>query len=377
MDNITHSLVGLVAAKAGLERVSPYATAVCVLAANGPDADIIATLGGQWFYLEHHRGITHSIVGTLALAVLIPFVFWAVERLFARARGRTGGARLGGLLLASLLLSVSHPLLDWTNNYGVRPWLPWDESWVYGDLVFIIDPWLWLSLGGAAFLLTATKNWRVAVWALLALAVTAAIFILPRRAGMPYPFVSQALWVAGVAGLSVAWWRNAGERFGSSLAITALALIVVYWGGLALLHARALSYARDQAEAAEIRNGEKLLRVAAMPSLADPVNWRTIAETDRAFYRFNSSAISSSETFDGWYHAERFTKPQGADAALVARAAEDWRAQVFLDFARFPATRVQADCVGQTLVQFADLRFTRPSPARNGGGSFRLEVVVP
>ncbi|MDQ3753902.1 MAG: hypothetical protein M3371_04130, partial [Acidobacteriota bacterium] len=227
------------------------------------------------------------------------------------------------------------------------------------------------------FLLTATKNWRVAVWALLALVVTAAIFILPRRAGMPYPFVSQALWAAGVAGLIVAWWRNAGERFGANLAVLALALIVVYWGGLALLHARALSYARLGVEAAAERGGELLLNVAAMPALADPLNWRAVAETDRAFYRFNSSAITSSKTVDGWLNAERFTKPQGVNAALAARAAEDWRAQIFLDFARFPATRAQTDCVGQTLVQFADLRFTQPGPARNGGGSFHLEVVVP
>src|SRR5918998_1153671 len=72
MDNLTHSLVGLVAAKAGLERLSPGATAVCVLAANAPDADILAALGGKWFYLHHHRGITHSIVGTLAHVGHVP-----------------------------------------------------------------------------------------------------------------------------------------------------------------------------------------------------------------------------------------------------------------------------------------------------------------
>ncbi|MBV9209844.1 MAG: metal-dependent hydrolase, partial [Acidobacteria bacterium] len=89
MDNLTHSLVGLVAAKAGLERVSPAATTLCVLAANAPDSDILATFGGRWFYLHNHRGITHSIVGTLALAVLLPALFWLVEKLIAYLRGRT------------------------------------------------------------------------------------------------------------------------------------------------------------------------------------------------------------------------------------------------------------------------------------------------
>ena len=59
MDNLTHSLVGLAAAKAGLERRTPYAAFACVAAANLPDIDIIALAGGPAFYLKHHRGITH------------------------------------------------------------------------------------------------------------------------------------------------------------------------------------------------------------------------------------------------------------------------------------------------------------------------------
>ena len=156
MDNLTHTLVGLAAAKAGLERLSPGATAVCMIAANAPDADIIATFGGSWFYLKHHRGITHSIIGTLAIALLIPLMFYAGDRIIARLRERAPRVRLRGLFIASLLISASHPLMDWTNNYGVRPLLPWSGRWFYGDLVYIIDPWLWLSLGGASFLLTTT-----------------------------------------------------------------------------------------------------------------------------------------------------------------------------------------------------------------------------
>ncbi len=41
MDPFTHTLVGLTAAKAGLERLSPLATTVCMLAANSPDSDVV------------------------------------------------------------------------------------------------------------------------------------------------------------------------------------------------------------------------------------------------------------------------------------------------------------------------------------------------
>src|SRR5918997_4833804 len=105
MENLTHTLVGLAAARAGLERVSPHATAVCVVAANLPDADIVTLAGGQWTYLQHHRGVTHSVVGTLALGVLLPLLVYAGDAFVARVRGREPRARLGGLLLASLPLS--------------------------------------------------------------------------------------------------------------------------------------------------------------------------------------------------------------------------------------------------------------------------------
>ncbi len=48
MDNLTHSLVGFVIAKAGAERLSPWATTVCVLAANAPDIDVLTRLEGHW-----------------------------------------------------------------------------------------------------------------------------------------------------------------------------------------------------------------------------------------------------------------------------------------------------------------------------------------
>ena len=46
MDGVTHSLVGLTSAKAGLERWSPCATVVCILSANAPDIDVISGFFG-------------------------------------------------------------------------------------------------------------------------------------------------------------------------------------------------------------------------------------------------------------------------------------------------------------------------------------------
>ena len=377
MDNLTHTLVGLAAAKAGLERLSPGATAVCLLAANAPDADIVAAFGGSWFYLKHHRGITHSIVGTLAIALLIPLFYYAGDRLLAHWRGRAAQVRLPGLLIASLLLSASHPLMDWTNNYGVRPLLPWSGQWFYGDLVYIIDPWLWLALGGASFLLTARDRWRTVFWALLALLASLAFILLPVRAGLSYPFASRALWFVVLINLIVAHRMNFAIRWGSSIALASLAFVVVYWGALGFLHARAVAQAHATADSLARRTGESVLRVAAMPSLADPMRWRVLAETNRATYRFDTS-LSVSGQVDAQILAglARYEKPQGEALAQVERAAQDERAAIFLDFARFSAVRVEPQsCAAEFLVRFADLRFTEPGNTRRGG-NFALDVPV-
>src|SRR5262245_6380561 len=125
MDNLTHSFLGLAAAKAGLEKLSPGATALCVIAANAPDADIVVlAFGDRWTLLQHHRGITHAIVGVAFIAILLPLIFYGVDRLVARFRHQIPNTRFKGLLIASVITSATHPLLDWTNNYGIRFFLP-------------------------------------------------------------------------------------------------------------------------------------------------------------------------------------------------------------------------------------------------------------
>jgi inner membrane protein len=373
MDNITHSLIGLTAAKAGLEKLSPGATTLCVLAANAPDSDIVALIfGGRWTFLQQHRGVSHSIVGVLVLALALPLIFYFVDLLLSWKQRRQRKVRLAGLLLASAIATATHPLMDWTNNYGVRFLLPWSPRWFYGDFVFIVDPFIWIVLGGAAFLLTAKTTKHHIAW--VAVALIPSYVVLMGSVG-PNLTVNQVavrlLWILAFIGLVILYRRDFGRRAGAKVALAALAMVAIYCSGLAATHVVALH--RATLQAASIANGkaETVNRVVAMPTAANPTQWVCVMDTERATYKFMLSLLGSQSESS---NVIRYEKPQGLTAEAVRLAARDERSQVFLGFARFPVVTVAGeDCVTQTLVQFADLRYTEPGKSR---GTFSLDVPV-
>jgi inner membrane protein len=389
MDGLTHSLVGLASAKAGLERLSPYTAACCMLSANAPDIDVVAYFfGGRWTLLQHHRGITHSIIGVLVLAALIPTIFFGIEWAIAGWRKTTRRINYPGLLLASLIATATHPLMDWTNSYGVRPFLPWDGRWLYGDLVFIVDPYLLLILCGSCFLLTSNRRAKMVFWSLLAALVTVMVFLASpqRQASSTALTVARIVWITGILIFATIRLLKIQRRFGRFPAIAALAFVVLYWGGLAWAHSAAYRNAFTEANALAYHQGERFVQVAAMPTVANPFRWLCVAETDRALYRYivgtgegerpdyriNSAGVENGP--GSTFPIERFEKPSGRGEQLVASASKDPRAQVLLGFARFAFARPESEsCIGRTLVQFADLRYTEPGVSR---GSFSLDVPL-
>jgi inner membrane protein len=369
VDNLTHTLVGIAAAKAGLEKLSPGTTLLCVLAANAPDADIVVLLlGDRWSFLEHHRGITHSIVGVITLAIILPVIFYLIDLIGAKFRDRPRRVVFSGLLISSLIASATHPLLDWTNNYGIRFLLPWNSRWFYGDVVFIVDPYIWLILGSACFLLSTKTRVSGVVWLIVGIALTLLIVASQRSANLSHPWLIRGVWLVALAALILAAWKQIGMRFGRRIAWTALAMVVVYWTGLSLVHSVALSRAATQATALAPQ-GESIGRLAAMPTLANPFRWDCVFETDRATYRFN--LILGDERIT---NLVRYEKPTGELDRALKEVSNDRRAQAFLGFARFPVAKLEnPSCTTQTLVQLADLRYTEPGTSR---GTFSLQLPV-
>ena len=122
MDNLTHTLTAIAISQTGLNRKTRFATATLILAGNAPDIDIVVGLKSSIEYLKYHRGITHSFVGIIALALIIWGLMWWLGKKFKPKHGLPLNS--GWLLLAAFLGTGSHLLLDFTNAYGVRPFLP-------------------------------------------------------------------------------------------------------------------------------------------------------------------------------------------------------------------------------------------------------------
>jgi hypothetical protein len=75
--------------------------------------------------------------------------------------------------LVALVAMATHPILDYMNNYGVRPFLPFNGTWYYGDLLFIFDPYIDVALFlGLVAGSIRKRNRRIFDWLSLILVTT-------------------------------------------------------------------------------------------------------------------------------------------------------------------------------------------------------------
>ena len=163
MDNLCHTLAGAALAESGLRRRTALGTATLLIGANLPDIDVLAYLGGPLADLELRRGWTHGVVALVALPFLLTGAMLAFDRVARGARRAVlpTQVRPRQLLLLSAVAILSHPILDSLNTYGVRWLVPWSETRVYGDTLFIIDPWLWIVLGAGVWLSRRRRSTRI------------------------------------------------------------------------------------------------------------------------------------------------------------------------------------------------------------------------
>ncbi len=266
MDNVTHSLVGVVLADTMMGRRPPKSQRPLIvgaglIAANLPDIDLAyaAITPAPVGYLLHHRGHTHTIVGLGLLAVALVLAY----RLLPPVRAMRLGERLRLWLLIAVALA-SHLAMDALNSYGVHPFYPVDNNWYYGDAVFIFEPSLWLVLGVAV-----AWNGRSGA-SRLAAALPILILLVTIVSMDVVPLESVA--VLGVAGASFAWLaRRMSLRARAVWALSATLLIVVALVAVS----RSARTATLSAMQPQLRG--RLVDVILTPNPASPMCWGVIA----------------------------------------------------------------------------------------------------
>src|SRR6187402_1576015 len=144
MEPVTHFLTGACLGRSGFNRKTAYATLAMTLAAETPDLDVFWGFGGPVTGFEHHRGITHTFIGAPFVALVVTGACWLIHRFRREPPPIT--PRWGWVWLCSFIAVLSHLLLDFTNNYGLRPFFPFNPRWYSWDIVFIFEPILFGAL---------------------------------------------------------------------------------------------------------------------------------------------------------------------------------------------------------------------------------------
>jgi inner membrane protein len=352
MEPFTHFFTGACIGRAGLNRKTAYATLGATLAAEAADLDVFWAIRGPVDGLKHHRGITHTFIGVPVVAAVTVGLVWLLHRWNEKRRHRKLNAanlspgepvplRLqprpvhwGWLYLTCFIAALSHIALDWTNNYGVRPFFPFNPRWYAGSFMFIAEPVLW-----AFFLLALIMPWLFA--------------LTDREIGA----------------------RRTRFR-GRGWAIFALAAMSALWVWRWTEHAQA----RALLENTQVASAP-VSRTAIEPYPINPFQWHAILETPR-FYQ-TAEVNTRTGAIDSDPQTDVLFKPD--DTPAIEAAKRTYLGQVYLDWGTWAVVRdmgqepIEGVAPPQlppgrtwTTVEFSDLRFayafTRSGQARPPSG---------
>jgi inner membrane protein len=293
------------------------------LAAEAPDIDVLGNFKDPVFGFAHHRGFTHSFLGLLlvqALVVGLMYLLWRAGG--SKVRDPKLPARWGLLFVYAYVAGLTHLLLDFTNNYGVRPFWPFSEKWYSWDIVFIVEPVMLILLISGLVLpaLFSLINDEIGV----------------RRKGPP----------------------------GRLAAVVALLGVVLVWGVRDYEHRRAVNALK-----ARLYDGADPVRVSAYPYWLNPFRWYGVVETQNFFATMLVDSSAPEVDPEGRMRIRQ--KPEETPVTLAAK--RSYLGRVYLDWAKYPITETEPVGTGY-FVRFRDLRYNYPGQARPGVLSAGVEL---
>lgn len=333
-------LTGACLGRAGFNRKTALATLTLTLATESPDIDSFTYFGGGVTGLQHHRGITHSLLGAPFVAALVVAGVYGIYR-WRESRRKASSPESADfsqttrpwqkpnwkLLYAYALLgTIVHLFQDFTNNYGVRPFAPFNPKWYSWDIVYIVDPIMLVAM-------------------ILALILPALMALVTEEIGSrKSPFRGRGAAICGLLCVAaVIFVRDFEHR----RAVTAL---------------NARTY-RD----------EEPMRASAFPRMLNPLAWNGVVETKDFFYML--PVDSGSGEVDSQEEGVIRYKPEETAVTLAAKKSRLGR--VYLDWAAYPLVSVEDVQGGWHLVHFEDLRFESVEGlAQHNRSPLRATVVL-
>jgi len=297
MDNLTHSLTGVLAARIlpgdqadtstmtrkGKPKTGRMLFWLMLVSVNLPDLDVIANFFTDPLSAVHfHRGFTHSFL----MAPLIALLPSTVARLI------NNRARFRWLWMAATIALMLHIFIDLITPYGTQIFFPLSEARYSLDWMFIIDPWF-----------------------------------------------TGVLTILLVAGKVV-------EQYRREIGFMSLAFAGVYIGAESHMHSRALDLLDNQLK----QSGTPALSRAVLPQPLGMTEWMGLAMTKagpvRQYIRlFDPAGIMAPEFFP--LPTDRYTRKALATPYVSQ----------YLKFARFPAVTSSGE--GDVhVVEIRDLQFS-------------------
>jgi len=348
MEPLAHTLAGACLSETGLKRVTPLAASTLIIAAILPDIDGACYLENADLAFGFRRGLTHGVLAWLILPIVVTALVIAFDRLVRRRfNPEARPARPTALLWLSVVGVLSHPFLDWLNSYGIRLLMPFSERWFYGDTLFIVDPWIWLMLGGAVMIARTVNRRGAVLWTAIGAGATLLLVANPL-----VPASSRVAWLVSLVVL-IAARLAVPASIRPKLAMGALALALLYiatmYGGSRIAERQVRTFAAER--------GWQVGRVAAMPVPTEPTRRVVIAETADQYMLVPVDWTRGPAANVAPVVVERGAPHPAIDVALGLPTLHGTRRWL-----RFPSYEVVAEPNGGYLVIIRDARFSVGTP---------------
>lgn len=309
MEPVTHALTCIALGRAGVNKASRAAAPMLVVSGVAADADWITRIGGASFFLHGHRTVTHSLLGTTAIALSVAAAFWMAGKKYPKL-----GVEFLTALWICILGAGTHLLMDLLNPWGVQLFWPFTKKWYAWDIASSVDAWLIFFL-------------------LCGLLVPELFRLIHEEIGSKSK-------------------KNGRQRGAVAGLVMAIAFLSARW----YAHGRAVALL----DAREYRTETPLI-VGAFPNPSNPLVWEGVVETDDALFNMEVP-LAPGRAFDP-ESAEVHFKPQASLA--MQNAAASPAAADLLNFARFPLANVQPRGDGYE-AKFRDMRFESELSGQRG-----------